>query len=62
VAAGEVFRKTVVKWHCANCGYIHEGTEAPGECPDGKHEQAYYEFLAELLTFMKKLYIYLYKN
>ena len=48
VAAGEVFKKkTAVKWHCTNCGYIHEGTEAPKECPACKHEQAYYELLAE---------------
>lgn len=48
IAAGEVFRKkTVVKWHCTNCGYIHEGTEAPDECPACKHEKAYYELLAE---------------
>jgi len=48
VAAGEVFRKkTIVKWHCTNCGYIHEGTEAPEVCPACKHAQAYYELLAE---------------
>jgi rubrerythrin len=48
VVAGEVFKKrTVVKWHCTNCGYIHEGTEAPKECPACKHAQAYYELLAE---------------
>jgi rubrerythrin len=48
VAAGEVFKKkTVVKWHCTNCGYIHEGTEPPKECPACKHAQAYYELLAE---------------
>jgi rubrerythrin len=48
VAADEVFKKkTVVKWHCTNCGYIHEGTEAPKECPACKHAQAYYELLAE---------------
>ena len=48
VAAGEVFKKkTVVKWHCTNCGYIHEGTEAPKECPACKHAQAYYELLGE---------------
>jgi len=48
VAAGEIFKKkTVVKWHCTNCGYIHEGTEAPKECPACKHPQAYYELLAE---------------
>ena len=48
VAAGEVFkRKTVVKWHCTNCGYVHEGTEAPEVCPACKHAQAYYELLAD---------------
>lgn len=48
VAAGEVFKKkTTVKWHCTNCGYIHEGTEAPKVCPACKHAQAYYELLAE---------------
>jgi len=48
VAAGEVFKKKEsVKWHCTNCGYIHEGTEAPKECPACKHAQSYYELLAE---------------
>jgi len=48
IATGEVFKKkTVVRWHCTNCGYIHEGTEAPKECPACKHAQAYYEVLAE---------------
>ena len=48
IADGEVFKKkTTVKWHCTNCGYIHEGTEAPEECPACKHAQAYYELLAE---------------
>jgi rubrerythrin len=45
---GEVFKKkTTVKWHCTNCGYIHEGLEAPKVCPACKHPQAYYELLAE---------------
>ena len=45
---GEVFRKRgYVKWHCANCGYVFEGAEAPKECPACKHPQAYYEMLAE---------------
>ena len=48
IARGEVFKKkTVVKWHCINCGYIHEGKEAPKECPACKHAQSYYELLAE---------------
>jgi rubrerythrin len=48
VATGAVFKKpAVVKWHCANCGYVFEGTEPPKECPACKHPQAYYEVLAE---------------
>lgn len=48
VASGEVFKKkNAVKWHCTNCGYVHEGTEAPEVCPACKHPRAYYELLAE---------------
>ena len=48
VSEGEVFkRKAPVRWHCTNCGYVHEGTEAPKICPACKHPQAYYELLAE---------------
>jgi rubrerythrin len=48
VKEGKVFRKdAVVKWHCRNCGYVHEGQEAPQSCPACKHPQAYYEVLAE---------------
>lgn len=48
VSAGEVFKKpAAVKWHCTNCGYVHEGPEAPAVCPACKHPQAYYEVLAE---------------
>jgi rubrerythrin len=45
---GKVFKKdAAVKWHCRNCGYVHEGPEAPKECPACKHPQPYYELLAE---------------
>ena len=48
IEAGQVFKKPVaVKWHCINCGYVHEGPEAPAMCPACKHPQAYYEVLAE---------------
>ena len=36
-----------VRWRCRNCGYIHEGPEAPMECPACAHPQAYYELLGE---------------
>lgn len=43
-----VFKKDkVVKWKCANCGYVHEGAEAPEMCPACKHPQAYYELWVE---------------
>lgn len=46
VEAGQVFRRDqVVKWRCRNCGYIHEGKEAPEVCPACDHPQAYYELL-----------------
>jgi rubrerythrin len=45
---GSVFKKDkVVKWKCRNCGYVHEGKEAPKECPACKHPRAYYELLCE---------------
>jgi rubrerythrin len=40
-------REKVVKWKCRNCGYVHEGTEAPEECPACAHPRAYYELLDE---------------
>jgi rubrerythrin len=48
IANSEVFKKkATTKWHCINCGYVHEGPEAPKECPACKHPQAFYEVLAE---------------
>ena len=43
-----VFKKSQkVKWKCLNCGYVHEGEEAPLVCPACKHKQEYYEILSE---------------
>jgi rubrerythrin len=48
LANQEVFKKkTSVKWHCTNCGYVVEGDQAPKECPSCKHPQAFFEVLAE---------------
>lgn len=48
VKSGKVFKKDKpIKWKCRNCGYVHEGKEAPEECPACKHARAYYEELAE---------------
>jgi len=35
-----------VRWVCRNCGYAHEGTEAPEVCPACAHPRAYYELEA----------------
>jgi len=40
-------RDKIVLWKCRNCGYIHEGKEAPKECPACKHPQAFYELFVE---------------
>jgi rubrerythrin len=48
VESGSVFKKrSPVVWRCLNCGYIHEGPQAPGACLACAHPQAYFELLAE---------------
>jgi rubrerythrin len=43
-----VFKKDkVVRWKCRNCGYVHEGKDAPDTCPACKHPQSYYEVMVE---------------
>ena len=40
----EVFKKSSpVRWKCRNCGYVHEGVEAPDLCPTCVHEKKYFE-------------------
>jgi len=45
--AGKVFKvgETVI-WKCRNCGYLHEGSEAPEECPACLHPMSYFEIQA----------------
>jgi rubrerythrin len=48
VEAGTVFKKaTPVDWVCLECGYVHNGTEPPEECPSCGHERGYYAVLCE---------------
>ncbi len=48
IEAGTVFKKgRPVVWRCRNCGYLHEGTEAPEKCPACAHPQAHFELLCE---------------
>jgi rubrerythrin len=44
IEKGTVFKKEgTVRWKCRNCGYVHEGPEAPGTCPACLHPQEYFE-------------------
>ena len=48
VGEGKVFKRDApVKWHCRNCGHVHEGKEAPEKCPVCQHPRAFFEVLAE---------------
>ncbi len=48
VQSGTVFEKEKsVSWVCRNCGYRHEGEQAPESCPACAHPQAYFELLCE---------------
>ena len=48
IEAQRVFKRTEkVVWRCRNCGYLHEGTDAPDECPACAHPQAHFELLGE---------------
>jgi len=44
----KVFKKDeAATWKCGNCGYIHEGEEAPEKCPACDHPKAHFEILCE---------------
>ena len=48
IDAGTVFKKdSPVVWRCRNCGYLHEGPEAPKLCPACAHPRAHFEVLGE---------------
>ncbi|MFH1102893.1 MAG: rubrerythrin family protein [Pseudomonadota bacterium] len=48
IEAGRVFKRSQsVTWRCRNCGYLHQGTEAPELCPACAHPQAHFELLGE---------------
>jgi len=48
IEAGRVFKRDErVVWRCRNCGYLHEGEEAPKVCPACAHPQAHFELLGE---------------
>jgi len=48
VTAKTVFKKEKsILWRCRNCGYVHQGAEAPKQCPACTHPQAFFEVLSE---------------
>jgi rubrerythrin len=45
---GKLFQKDEkVRWECRNCGYIHEGSKPPENCPACQHPKAYFEVKEE---------------
>lgn len=48
IEAGKVFKRDAdTVWRCRNCGYLHEGTDAPEMCPACAHPRAHFELLGE---------------
>ena len=48
LSEGQVFKRNgTVTWRCLNCGYLHEGPEAPKQCPACAHPQSYFELFGQ---------------
>jgi len=48
IEGDKVFKRdTAVVWRCINCGYLHEGPEAPEICPACAHSRKHFELLGE---------------
>ncbi|MFO8192202.1 MAG: rubrerythrin family protein [Bacillota bacterium] len=48
IEKGTVFKKEKkVRWFCRNCGYVHEGEEAPEVCPSCDHPKDHFEVICE---------------
>jgi len=48
IESDKVFKRdTSVTWRCRNCGYLHEGTQAPDACAACAHAKAHFELLGE---------------
>lgn len=47
IEENQVFRRPgKVTWRCRNCGFTHQGTDAPNLCPACDHPQAHFELAA----------------
>lgn len=48
ISDNKVFaRDKSVVWRCINCGYLHQGIEAPKVCPACTHPRDHFELLGE---------------
>lgn len=48
VENGILYKKDApTTWKCTNCGYVHEGSEAPHVCPACQHPQGYFAELPQ---------------
>ncbi|MEN6351001.1 MAG: rubrerythrin [Syntrophomonas sp.] len=48
IETGQVFKKDEkLEWKCGNCGYVHEGNEAPERCPACDHPVDHFEVFKE---------------
>ncbi len=48
IEKGTVFKKDEsIIWGCRNCGYVHEGKEAPETCPACNHPRDHFEVICE---------------
>jgi len=48
IEKNRVFKKgSKVTWHCRNCGYLHEGEEAPEKCLACDHARDHFEVHGE---------------
>ena len=48
IKSGRIFkREEKVIWRCRNCGYLHEGTDAPDKCPACVRPAGHFEILYE---------------
>lgn len=45
---GTLYKKeAATTWKCTNCGYVHEGPEAPDTCPACAHPKGYFQELPQ---------------
>jgi rubrerythrin len=48
MSSGKIFKRENQRlWRCRNCGYIHEGQEAPDKCPACVRPKGHFELFCE---------------